>query len=87
MALRQWLSWGAGPKSSLLFTTWSCRHQQASSGRSGEGRYASSKVFVHGRYSRSAVACNATLDVGTHLLQKPFSIELLAAKVRQMLDS
>jgi hypothetical protein len=25
--------------------------------------------------------------VGTHLLQKPFSIDLLAAKVRQMLDS
>jgi hypothetical protein len=47
----------------------------------------SSKEFVHGRYARSAAVYNGTLDVGTHLLQKPFSIDLLAAKVRQMLDS
>jgi hypothetical protein len=76
MALRQWLSWGQAQS----------RPSFSQRGRAGINRHhpvdrakvvmPSSKEFVHGRYARSAVVYNGTLDVGTHLLQKPFSIDL-----------
>jgi PAS domain S-box-containing protein len=45
------------------------------------------KVLYTTGYTRNAVVHNGTLDAGTYLLQKPFSIEQLAAKIRQVLDS
>lgn len=38
-------------------------------------------------YTRNAIVHNGVLDPGTVLLQKPFTVEQLAAKVRQVLDS
>jgi len=45
------------------------------------------KVLFTTGYTRNAIVHNGVLDPGTHLLQKPFSIDQLAAKVRQVLDS
>ncbi|MER2535975.1 MAG: PAS domain-containing protein [Rhizobiaceae bacterium] len=44
------------------------------------------KVLYTTGYTRNAVVHNGVLDAGTHLLQKPFSIEQLAAKIRAVLD-
>jgi CheY-like chemotaxis protein len=44
------------------------------------------KVLFTTGYTRNAIVHNGVLDAGTQLLQKPFSIEQLAAKVRSVLD-
>lgn len=43
------------------------------------------KVLFTTGYTRNAVVHNGTLDPGTHLLQKPFTLEALAVKVRQVM--
>jgi PAS domain S-box-containing protein len=50
-------------------------------------KYPSLRVLYTTGYTRNAIVHNGILDSGTHLLQKPFSIEQLAAKVRSLLDS
>jgi hypothetical protein len=45
------------------------------------------KVLYTTGYTRNAIVHNGVLDPGTQLLQKPFSIDQLAAKVRAILDS
>ncbi len=45
------------------------------------------KVLFTTGYTRNAVVHNGTLDPGVALIGKPFSIEELAAKVREVLDS
>ena len=60
-------------------------------GRELAARLRSSKpqlkaLFVSG-YSASALAPRGVLDEGVHFLQKPFSLEDLAASVREALDS
>ena len=42
-------------------------------------------LFTTG-YTRNAVVHNGTLDAGTNFLPKPFSIDQLAAKIRDVLD-
>lgn len=44
------------------------------------------KVLFTTGYSRNAVYHNGVLDVGVELIGKPFSIEELATKIRQVLD-
>jgi len=44
------------------------------------------KVLYTTGYTRNAIVHNGTLDFGTELLSKPYSIEELAAKVRAILD-
>ena len=44
------------------------------------------KVLFTTGYTRNAIVHNGMLDVGKHLLSKPFNIEDLAAKVRSLLD-
>ena len=43
-------------------------------------------LFTTG-YTRNAVVHNGVLDPGVHLIGKPFTIEALAAKVREVLDA
>jgi signal transduction histidine kinase/CheY-like chemotaxis protein len=43
------------------------------------------KVLYTTGYTRNAVVHNGTLDAGTHLLQKPYSIEELALKVKRVM--
>jgi CheY-like chemotaxis protein len=45
------------------------------------------KILYTTGYTRNAIVHNGTLDAGTNLLTKPFSIEELASKVRTMLDA
>jgi GAF domain-containing protein len=45
------------------------------------------KILFTTGYTRNAIVHNGLLDSGTHLLQKPFGIEQLGAKVRRVLDS
>ncbi len=45
------------------------------------------KVLYMTGYTRNAVVHNGVLDPGTHFLAKPFSIDQLADKVREVLDS
>jgi CheY-like chemotaxis protein len=44
------------------------------------------KVLFTTGYTRNAIVHNSVLDRGIQLLQKPFSIEQLAAKIRSVLD-
>lgn len=44
------------------------------------------RVLYTTGYTRNAVVHNGILDAGTHLLQKPFSLEQLAEKVRRVID-
>lgn len=44
------------------------------------------KVLYTTGYTRNAVVHNGVLDSGTHLLQKPFSLDQLAEKVRKAID-
>ena len=37
-------------------------------------------------YTRNAIVHNGMLDPGANLLTKPFSIEVLAGKIRKILD-
>lgn len=45
------------------------------------------KVLFTTGYTRNAVVHNGVLDAGTAFLPKPFTVDQLAAKVRQVLDS
>ncbi|MGH6777071.1 MAG: ATP-binding protein [Bradyrhizobium sp.] len=51
------------------------------------GRMPSLKVLYMTGYTRNAVVHNGMLDHGTNFLPKPFSIDQLASKVRDVLDS
>jgi CheY-like chemotaxis protein len=42
-------------------------------------------LFTTG-YTRNAVVHNGVLDPGVHLIGKPFAVEALAAKLREVLD-
>ena len=44
------------------------------------------KILFTTGYTRNAIVHNGVLDIGTHLLSKPFNIEELATKVRTLLD-
>jgi signal transduction histidine kinase/CheY-like chemotaxis protein len=50
-------------------------------------RHPNLKVLYTTGYSRNAIVHNDVLEPGTSLLTKPFSVEELATKVRQMLDA
>lgn len=49
-------------------------------------RHRDLKVLFTTGYTRNAIVHNGMLDAGKHLLSKPFAIEDLAAKVRNLLD-
>ena len=48
--------------------------------------YPSLKVLFMSGYTASIIVNQGVLDQGVHFIQKPFSIEDLAAKVREVLD-
>jgi two-component system cell cycle sensor histidine kinase/response regulator CckA len=43
-------------------------------------------LFMSG-YTADIIACHGVLDEGVHFIQKPFSIQSLTAKVREVLES
>jgi len=45
------------------------------------------KILYTTGYTRNAVVHNGVLDPGTSFLQKPFTVDQLAAKIRQVLDA
>ena len=45
------------------------------------------KVLYMSGYAENAIGHNGTLDEGTNLLQKPFTLQALKEKVREVLDS
>jgi DNA-binding response OmpR family regulator len=45
------------------------------------------KVLFTTGYTRNAIVHNGKLDIGVHLITKPFSFTDLAAKVRAILDT
>ena len=45
------------------------------------------KILFTTGYTRNAVVHNGVLDPGVELIGKPFTIEELAAKVRNVIDS
>ena len=45
------------------------------------------KVLFTTGYTRNAVVHNGILDPGVEMIGKPFTIEQLAAKVREVLDT
>ena len=45
------------------------------------------KVLFTTGYTRNAIVHNGVLDVGTTVLQKPFTIDQLASKIRTALDA
>ena len=51
------------------------------------GRQPNLKVLYTTGYTRNAVVHNGVLDAGTTLIQKPFTLEQLALKLRQVLGS
>jgi two-component system cell cycle sensor histidine kinase/response regulator CckA len=44
------------------------------------------RLFTSG-YTADVIAHNGALDEGVHFIQKPFFIQGLAAKIREVLDS
>ncbi|UAK25282.1 ATP-binding protein [Sphingomonas nostoxanthinifaciens] len=50
-------------------------------------RIAGLKVLYTTGYTRNAIVHNGTLDAGTNFLAKPYGIDDLAAKVREVLDA
>jgi signal transduction histidine kinase/CheY-like chemotaxis protein len=50
------------------------------------GRYPSLKVLYMTGFTRNAVVHNGVLDDGVNILQKPFTLEQLATKIRSLLD-
>jgi DNA-binding NarL/FixJ family response regulator len=44
------------------------------------------KVLFTTGYTRNAIVHNGMLDIGTAFLQKPFTIDQLADKMRQVFD-
>jgi PAS domain S-box-containing protein len=77
----------AGLKPTLLFTDVVMPQM---SGRElaeiAASKVANLKVLYTTGYTRNAVVHNGILDPGTHLLQKPFSLDQLAEKVRHVMD-
>jgi len=45
------------------------------------------KILYTTGYTRNAVVHNGVLDKETHLLQKPFSLDQLAEKIRKVIDT
>ena len=43
------------------------------------------RLFMSG-YTANVIAHHGVLDEGVHFIQKPFSVQTLAAKVREVLD-
>ena len=58
-------------------------HRLAERLTSGRGEM---KVLYMSGYTDDAIVHHGVLEPGTHLLQKPFSAETLAGKVREVLD-
>ena len=46
-----------------------------------------SKVLFTTGYTRNAIVHNGVLDAGVFFIGKPFSLEELAARVREVLDA
>jgi len=51
------------------------------------GRYPSMKVLYMSGYAANAISHNGILDEGAPLLQKPFTPEALALRVREVIES
>ena len=45
------------------------------------------KVLFTTGYTRNAVVHNGVLDAGVHLIGKPFTLDELASRVREVLDA
>ena len=45
------------------------------------------KVLYTTGYTNNAIIHNGVLDPGVHLITKPFTLEQLAAKVREVLEA
>ena len=52
-----------------------------------KARWPRLKVLFTTGYARNAIVHHGRLDIGVHLLTKPFSFDALAVKVRQILDA
>ena len=50
-------------------------------------RHTGLKILFMSGYTADVIAHHGVLDEGVHFLQKPFSINKLAEKVREVLDS
>jgi len=50
-------------------------------------RYPALKVLYTTGYTRNAIVHNGVLDHGVHLISKPFTIDQVAAKLREVLDA
>ncbi len=55
-------------------------------GRIAAARPGSKVLFVSG-YTDNAIVHHGVIDAGTPFLQKPFSVDSLSRKVREVLDS
>jgi signal transduction histidine kinase len=51
------------------------------------GRYADLRIVFMSGYADESLAKQGTLEAGTAFIQKPFTLEVLARKIRQVLDS